>query len=58
MGVGFVIPDHTGDRAINLAKDEGFPKIIINSIFLVVVNRVISEHDDISLYGPIIHDIR
>jgi ribonuclease HI len=45
-------------RAINLAKDEGFTKIIINSDCLSVVNRVISEEEDRSLCGPVIHDIR
>jgi ribonuclease HI len=45
-------------RAITLAKDEGFAKIIINSDCLSVVNRVNSMEDDRSLCGPVIHDIR
>jgi hypothetical protein len=45
-------------RAINLAKDEVFTKIIINSDCLSVVNRVYAVEDDRSLCGPVIHDIR
>jgi hypothetical protein len=40
-------------RAITLAKDEGFAKIIINSDCLSVVNRVNSMEDDRSLCGPV-----
>jgi ribonuclease HI len=45
-------------RAITLAKDEGFTKIIINSDCLSVVNRVNALEDDRSLCGPVIHDVR
>jgi ribonuclease HI len=45
-------------RAINLAKDEGFTKIIINLDCLSVVNRVNAVEDDRSLCGPVIYDIR
>jgi hypothetical protein len=45
-------------RAIILAKEEGFSKIIVNSDCLSVVKRVTSDQDDRSLCGPVIHDIR
>jgi ribonuclease HI len=45
-------------RAIIFAKDEGFSKIIVSSDCLSVLNRVTSGHNDRSLCGPVIHDIR
>jgi ribonuclease HI len=45
-------------RAISLAKDEGYDKIIINSDCLSVVQRVIAESEDCSTCDPMIHDIR
>jgi hypothetical protein len=45
-------------RAVSLAKDEGYDKIIINSDCLSVVQRVIAESEDCSTCDPMIHDIR
>jgi hypothetical protein len=45
-------------RAISLANDEGYDKIIIISDCLSVVKRVRAESQDRSICGPVIHDIR
>jgi hypothetical protein len=45
-------------RAIMLAKDEGFSKIIVNFVCLSIVQRVTAGHEDRSLCGLVIHDIR
>jgi ribonuclease HI len=45
-------------RAMSLAKDEGFSKIIVNSDCLSVVKRVMSDTEDRSSCGPVIRDIK
>jgi ribonuclease HI len=45
-------------RAIILAKEEGFSKVIVSSDCLLVVQRVTNGQEDRSLCGSVIHDIR
>jgi hypothetical protein len=45
-------------RAMSLAKDEGFSKIIVNSDCLSVVKRVMSDTEDRSSCGRVARDIK
>jgi hypothetical protein len=45
-------------RAIMLARDEGFSKIIVNFDCFSIVQHVTVGQEDRSLCGPMIHDIR
>jgi hypothetical protein len=45
-------------RAMSLAKDEGFSKIIVNSDCLSVLKRILCDTEDRSSCGTVIRDIK